>query len=156
MSLTRREFATGLIIGGGIAVAALRPRDAEAAATVGDDGLHVQPWFHQSFLVLKDDLAEATQAGKRFAIFWEQKGCPYCREMHEVNLTDPETSSYIAKNFLCLQLNLWGSRRVTDFDGKEMEERELAQRWQVSFTPTIIYFPEKYEGGGKTGRDIEV
>ncbi len=154
MSLTRREFATGMALGFGATALGAFPSGSRAAV-VGDDGLHVQPWFKQTFLVMKEDLAEATAAGKRFAIIWEQKGCPYCREMHSVNLADKETVDFISGNFHVIQLNMWGSRKVTDFDGKELEERELAQRWQVAFTPTINFFPETY-AGTKTGRDIEV
>ena len=60
-------------------------------------------------------------------MIWEQKGCPYCRETHRVNLADQRISSYVTANFEVLQLDLWGSRKVTDFDGKEMEERDLAR-----------------------------
>ncbi|MYG51452.1 MAG: thioredoxin, partial [Rhodospirillaceae bacterium] len=52
---------------------------------VGGDGLYHQDWFLQSFLDLKEDLQEAADAGKRLVILWEQKGCPYCKELHHVN-----------------------------------------------------------------------
>lgn len=51
------------------------------AAEVGEDGLHVQPWFHDSFLDLNEDLAEAHASGKRLVVFWEQRGCPYCKRL---------------------------------------------------------------------------
>lgn len=111
------------------------------AATLNEGGLHVQPWFVDSFLILGEDLADAHTAGKRLAVIFEQRGCPYCKEMHEVNLAVPETSTFIQENFSVVQLNLWGSREVTDIDGKVMEERELARRWRVNFTPTIVFLP---------------
>jgi len=37
---------------------------------LGDDGLHKQSWFFDSFLNLRDDQKEAADAGKHFAIFW--------------------------------------------------------------------------------------
>jgi hypothetical protein len=46
------------------------------APVMTDDGLYTQAWFLQSFLDLGEDLAEAAANGKRFAIIWEQKGCP--------------------------------------------------------------------------------
>ena len=46
------------------------------AAELGDDGLHKQPWFLQSFLTLADDVAEAEAAGKRLVVIFEQRGCP--------------------------------------------------------------------------------
>ncbi|WNJ98343.1 thioredoxin family protein [Thalassospiraceae bacterium LMO-JJ14] len=109
------------------------------AVTLNESGLHVQPWFAESFLILGEDAAEAAANGKRLAVFFEQRGCPYCREMHEVNLAKPEISDFIKENFSVVQLNMWGSREVTDLDGKAMEERELSRRWRVNFTPTIVF-----------------
>jgi thioredoxin-related protein len=128
-----------------------------AELPLSEDGLHIQPWFRQSFLDLKEDLGEAASSGRRLVIFWEQRGCPYCRELHRVNLADPEIATYIQTNYLALQLNLFGSREVTDFDGAKMEERQLAARWRINFTPTLCFFPATVaEVQGKSGRDAEV
>ncbi len=133
------------------------PAAADDALPMNDDGLHTQPWFHQSFLDLKEDLTEAHDAGKHFVIFWEQRGCPYCREMHRVNLARPEIAEYIQENFVVLQLNLYGARAVVDFDGEEMEERELARRWKVNFTPAIHFFPNDPTAvEGKDGGDAAI
>ncbi|MGI9383179.1 MAG: thioredoxin family protein [Methyloligellaceae bacterium] len=152
MAVSRRSV---LAIAAGAGLAAAVPPTVVMATgkelQVGDDGLFHQPWFHQSFLDLKDDLAEAAEAGKHFAIIWEQRGCPYCRELHRVNLAKPEISKYIQDNFVLLQLDMWGPRKVTDFDGKEMGERELAQRWRVNFTPTLCFFPN--DAGAVAGKD---
>ncbi len=112
-----------------------------AATTINEDGLHVQPWFTDSFLILKEDVADAAASGKRVAVIFEQRGCPYCKEMHNVNLAEPEISEFIKKNFSVIQMNLWGAREVEDLDGKVMEERALARRWRVNFTPTIVFLP---------------
>ena len=158
MSISRREMIV-YAAGAGLAATAGPAFDALAAGAepqVGDDGLYKQPWFHQSFLDLRDDIKEASEAGKMFAILFEQRGCPYCKETHKVNFADPETAKYITENFVLLQLDLWGPRKVTDFDGKEMGERELAQRWRVSFTPTIVFFPADPNAVlGKNGRTVE-
>jgi len=105
-----------------------------------EDGLHIQPWFNNtSFLELAEDSADAAAGGKRLAIIFEQKGCPYCREMHEVNLAIPEVADYIKANFDVLQLNLWGDREVTDFDGETLSEKKFARKYRVMFTPTIVF-----------------
>lgn len=136
---------------------ALSPLSAEEEPKVADNGLYTQPWFLESFLDLKEDLTEAAAQGKHFAVLIEQRGCPYCREMHRVNFADPEIRDYIKQNFVILQLDMWGSRAVTDFDGKEMEERELVRRWNVSGTPTIVFFPNDPAAvEGKTGREAQV
>lgn len=124
---------------------------------LGDDGLYRQDWFLNSFLDLREDLAEATKAGKRFAVIWEQKGCPYCRDIHTVNLADDKVREYIKQRFAVLQLDLWGSREVTDFDGEVMAEKDLARKYRINFTPTIQFFPETVaEMKGAKGADAEV
>ena len=110
------------------------------AAEVGDDGLHLQPFFADTFLELGEDLSEAASEGKDLMVIWEQYGCPYCKEMHEVNFAREDIPAYIEEHFMVIQLNMWGSREVTDFDGESMEERDLARRWFVNFTPTTLYF----------------
>lgn len=121
-----------------------------------DDGLYTQDWFLDSFLDLAEDLDEAAAEGKRFAIMWELKGCPYCKETHFVNFADPEINEYVRENFVILQLNYLGSRLVTDFDGEELEERELREKYGIRFTPTFQFFPESSDDiGGETGQAVE-
>ena len=45
-------------------------------------------------------------------------------------------------NFEVLQLNIIGSRKVTDFGGAELSEKELAAKYGVRFTPTFQFFGE--------------
>jgi thioredoxin-related protein len=116
---------------------------ARAEPTLTDDGLYKEPWFLESFLELADDLEAAHKQGKRFAIMWELKGCPYCKETHFVNFARGDISDYIKANFEVLQLNIIGARKVTDFDGTELSEKALAQKYSVRFTPTFQFFPER-------------
>lgn len=111
-----------------------------AEARLGDDGLHKQPWFSQSFLELADDLADATAEGKTLMVLVEQAGCPYCREMHQVNFARDDITSAITDDYLVIQLDLWGSREVVDFDGTAMEERDWIQKNAIHFTPTTLFF----------------
>lgn len=124
---------------------------------IGEDGLYQQKWFHESFLDLKEDLIEAKSTNKRFVVFWEQKGCPYCKRMHEVNLRIPRIVKYISENFVAVHLNIWGDKEVTDFDGEVTTEKKLAEKWAVRFTPTIQFFPENpIDISKKNGREGEV
>jgi thioredoxin-related protein len=116
---------------------------ARAEPMLTDDGLYKEPWFLESFLELADDLEAAHRQGKRFAIMWELKGCPYCKETHFVNFARGDISDYIKANFEVLQLNIIGSRKVTDFDGAELSEKAMAAKYGVRFTPTFQFFPER-------------
>ena len=123
----------------------------------GEDGLYHQPWFQETFLDLHEDIAEAAAKGKQLVLFWEQRGCPYCRETHLVNLRIPKVVDYIKTNFHVVQLDLWGSREVTDVDGKVTTEKKLARKYRVQFTPTLQFFPPTIEAGNKKpGHDVEV
>ena len=108
----------------------------------GDDGIYHQSWFLPSFLDLKDDAREAEANSKRFAVIFEQRGCVYCRRMHTEVLAQKWINDYVRENFTIVQLDLWGSREVTDFDGARMPEKLLAERWGVMFTPTIVFFKD--------------
>src|SRR4051794_13150128 len=91
MKPTRRE----LIAGGGAAAASLMGIPAAAQAVLTDEGLYRQPWFLESLLELSDDLEAAAKSGKRFAIMWELRGCPYCHETHLVNFARSAIDDYI-------------------------------------------------------------
>jgi thioredoxin-related protein len=138
--LSRRDFLVGSLAG------ALASTSARSQAVLGDDGLYHQPWFLQSLLELGDDLQMATDNGKRFAIIWELRGCPYCRDTHLVNFARPEVASYVKTHFEVLQLNLIGDREVIDFDGEKLSEKRLAEKYGVRFTPTFQFFPERADG----------
>ena len=122
-----------------------------------EDGYYTEPWFLESFLELPDDLAAAAGKGKRFAIMWELRGCPYCKETHLVNFAKPEISSYIQQHFEVLQLNILGSREVVDFDGAKLSEKQLAKKYGVRATPTFQFFPDNTTGlKDKSPREREV
>jgi thioredoxin-related protein len=135
---TRRDLLIGAA-----SFAVLGAQGARAEPILSDDGLYKEPWFLESFLELADDLEAAAKEGKRFAIMWELKGCPYCKETHFVNFARADISDYIKANFAVLQLNIIGARKVTDFDGAELSEKALAAKYGVRFTPTFQFFPER-------------
>src|SRR5215831_334880 len=120
--ITRRV----MLAGAASLAAAFTQRAYGAGPILTDDGLYKEPWFLESFLDLADDLEGARKEGKRFAVMWELKGCPYCKETHFVNFAQPRIADYVKANFVVLQLNIIGSRKVTDFDGAELAEKELA------------------------------
>ena len=72
-------------------------------------------------------------------------------------LSQAYISDYIRKNFGVLQINLFGAKEVTDFDGKTMEERNLARRWGILFTPTIVFIRPNLEGlDGLNGKQLQI
>lgn len=125
---------------------------AATAAEVGEDGLHKQEWFAMTFRDLAEDIDQARADGKRLAIVFEQRGCVYCREMHEKILSDPEVSDYIRDNFMVVQYNMFGDEEVTDLDGEKLTEKTAARKWGYVFTPTIVFLPDQAPEGKSAGQ----
>ena len=117
------------------------------AADLGDDGLHKPDWLRETFKDLREDLAEANAEGKRLLITVEQRGCIYCTKMHEEVFPDPAIDALIRDHYFVVQMNLFGDVEVTDFDGTVMSEKDMAVRWGVMFTPTLIFLPEEVAPG---------
>ena len=150
--ITRRKLmsgAAGTLVASAMIPGSLRAAGGADGLELGDDGLHKQPWFMDSFLELSDDLQTAADSGRGLMVLWEQRGCPYCRELHAVNFARPEISDYIQEHFDVVQLDMFGSREVLDFDGEALEERALAGKWFVNFTPTTQLFHR--DNAGATG-----
>lgn len=117
------------------------------AATVGDDGLHKEDWFTITFRDVAEDIRAAKADGKRLVMIYEQRGCIYCRAMHEKLLTDPEVADYIKEHFMVVQYNMFGDEDVTDLDGESLTEKTAARKWGYLFTPTIVFLPDEVPEG---------
>jgi thioredoxin-related protein len=117
------------------------------AATLGDDGLHKAPWMRDTFKDMREDLAEANAEGKRLMVIIEQRGCIYCKKMHEEVFPVEEIADYIDENFFVVQINMFGDVEVTDFDGEALPEKDMVKKWGALFTPMVLFFPEEVEGG---------
>ncbi len=113
------------------------------AAELGDDGLHKAPWMRDTFKDLAEDLEEANAEGKRLMILVEQRGCIYCKKMHEEVFVVPKVAQYIEDNFFVVQINMFGDVEVTDFDGTALPEKDMVKRWGALFTPSIYFLPEE-------------
>jgi thioredoxin-related protein len=142
VNISRRD----MLLGASAAGVAMAVVPVCAMPVMTDDGYYKESWFIESFLELADDHAAAKAKGKRFAVIWELKGCPYCKETHVVNFARPDISKFVQDNFDILALNVIGSRKVTDFDGEELSEKQLAAKYGVKFTPTIQFFPTSLDG----------
>lgn len=123
---------------------------------VGDDGLHKQPWFTVTFNDIAEDIETARNEGKRLAIIFEQRGCSYCKTLHEKVFSDPEVSAFIRENFMVVQMNLYGAGEVTDLDGKALNEKTAARRWRILYTPTVLFLPDEVPAEAESVRDVVV
>lgn len=119
---------------------------AEAPAAPAEPGAlatETPGWFKNSFLDLREDLADARKHGKRLMIFFHQDGCPYCKELVQVNFSDKAIAGKTQRYFDSIALNMWGDREVTWIDGKTYSEKQFAALLRVNFTPTLLFLDEQ-------------
>jgi thioredoxin-related protein len=100
-------------------------------------------WFKNSFLDLREDLAEANKSGKRLLLYFHQDGCPYCKELIQVNFADKAIADKTRKHFDVIAINIWGDREVTGLNGKTGSEKQFAAGMRVQFTPTLVFLDEQ-------------
>jgi len=95
-------------------------------------------WFKNSFLDIREDIAEAAEGDKRVFLYFFQDGCPYCKKLVEDNFANREISEYTQKHFDVVAINMWGDREVVDLKGNEVTEKKFAEDYRVMYTPTIV------------------
>ena len=100
----------------------------------------VPAWFKNSFLDLKEDAAEAAAHDRRLLVYIGQDGCPYCAALFKGNFARKDIADYTRAHFDAIELNLWGDRPVTDFNGEALTEKTFATKHGVRYTPTILIF----------------
>jgi thioredoxin-related protein len=100
-------------------------------------------WFKESFLDLRDDIAEAAKAGRRVMLYFYQDGCPYCAKLLKEDFGNPAIAEKTRRHFDVIALNLFGDREVTDLAGAATTEKAFAKSLRVQFTPTLVVFDER-------------
>ena len=116
-----------------------------AAVEMGDDGLHKPEWFRDTFKDLQEDFAEAEAESKRVLIIVEQRGCSYCKEMHEKTFPDERVKALLENDYFPIQINLHGDIEIIDTDGEALTEKGATRKWGVLFTPTMILMPTELD-----------
>lgn len=104
--------------------------------------IDIPPWFANTFLDFREDVADAAREGKRLLVYVGQDGCPYCTKLMATNFSQRSIVDRTRKGFVAIALNLWGDRETTWTDGRTMSEKELARVLDVQFTPTVLFFDE--------------
>jgi thioredoxin-related protein len=116
---------------------------AARAQVVAPHAIEIPAWFSQSFLDLREDVADAARQHKRVMLYFGQDGCPYCAALMKTNFSQPEIVEKTRKHFVAIALNIWGDRDVTWLDGRTMREKALAKAIGLQFTPTLLFLDER-------------
>lgn len=111
--------------------------------------IDIPAWFSESFLEFPEDAREAAREGKRLMLYFGQDGCPYCKQLMQVNFSQRAIVEKTRKHFVAVALNIWGDREVQWTDGRRMSEKALGRALKIQYTPTILFLDER---GGVVAR----
>ena len=100
-------------------------------------------WFKESFLDIREDIAEAAVEKRRVLLYFYQHGCPYCSKLLHDNFGDQVIAEKTQQHFDVISLNMWGDREVTGLQGEAISEKEFAARLKVQYTPTLLFLNEQ-------------
>ena len=140
----RREFLTDTF-GAGVGFAALSFPMSVRANYDAPQGFHHQDWFMPTTFDLRQDHKAAVDSGKLLVLLWEQEGCTYCNQMHEVAFSYEEIVDVAKANFHIVQMDMRGERPFVDFKGNKSTEGKIAKSMAVTFTPTTQFHDQAGE-----------
>jgi thioredoxin-related protein len=99
-------------------------------------------FFQESFGDYQEELATAKEENKKgVMIFFEMDDCPFCHRMKKNILNQPDVQDYFRRNFRVFSLDIEGDIEMTDFEGKQISQKDFAfQQHRVRATPVIAFF----------------
>jgi thioredoxin-related protein len=108
---------------------------------VRDDSLKKGEMNKQKFIALPPyRLARNKQPAKKpLLVMFEQSDCHACDVLHTGPLKAAKTLSKLAK-VNTVQLNMWADTPVVTPGGKKMTAKQWAEKLDVNYAPTLIFF----------------
>ena len=137
----RRKFLSGSF-GTGIGLAAMSILTPAHARYDAPKGFHHQDWFMPSTFDLRKDQQAAIKSGKMLVLLWEQRGCVYCKQMHEIAFQYEEFVNLAKNNFYVVQMDMRGDGSFVSFTGEKKTEAKIAKDLSVTFTPTTQFLDD--------------
>lgn len=83
-------------------------------------------------------------SGRPMAVFFEQRQCPGCDELHREILADEDTARFV-EPFYAVQLDMWSDQVLTTPSGEQKTAREWARDLDIQYAPTIVLFSRDSE-----------
>ena len=107
---------------------------AASAPPPASGELHWEP----GFLEAPYRLAERP-GGKPLAVFFEQRQCLACDELHDDGLTRPEVRAELER-FESVLLDMWSDTPVQTPDGRSLTAAQWAAELGVNYAPSLVFF----------------
>ena len=112
---------------------------AKVNPPVGSGELHT----NSSFIQAPYDLS-ARKSGKPLLVFFEQKNCPPCDELHE-DVLKQQGSAELLKKFDVVLLDTWSKTPLTTPQGIKATVEDWGKQLNLTYVPSIVFFDEKGE-----------
>lgn len=87
---------------------------------------------------LQQDGALSAASQRPVILFFTLPGCSYCRIVRHDYLVPMMRGLREDEQPLIREVSVTGERVLTGFDGQRLSESELARRYQVAMTPTLL------------------
>jgi thioredoxin-related protein len=110
---------------------------AEVSPAIGSGKLHTDA----SFIQAPFDLS-ARKSGKPLLVFFEQKNCPPCDELHD-DILKQQGSAELLKKFDVALLDTWSKTPVTTPQGKSTTAENWGRQLNLTYVPSMVFFDEK-------------
>ncbi|MEN9889482.1 MAG: hypothetical protein RL559_1519 [Pseudomonadota bacterium] len=101
-----------------------------------------QPAVLPTARALGEELAQALKQGQPLVVMVSLEGCVFCRIVRQSHL-----APMAREGFPLVQVDMRSAQTVRDFEGRMTTHDELARRWKISITPTVLFF-------GPRGREV--
>lgn len=85
----------------------------------------------------------AAERGVPILLMFSAEHCPYCGQVKEDFLKPMLRNRDYDQRVLIRRLELDRGGRIRDFDGHELGRDDLATRYRVSVTPTLVYLDHR-------------
>ncbi len=112
---------------------------AKVNPSAGSGELHT----NSSFIQAPYDLS-ARKSGKPLLVFFEQKNCPPCDELHE-DVLKQQGSAELLKKFDVVLLDTWSKTPVITPQGKNTTAENWGKQLNLTYVPSMMFFDENGE-----------
>lgn len=117
--------------------------DTPRGRVTGGVNYELPGWFKSSFLILNEDVEEASKRGRHLMLFGHLEQCPYCARLLDENFRQGETKEFTEKHFDVIGIDIRGGKNVEWFDGNSYTEQQVAKNLKVKATPAMVFFDVK-------------
>lgn len=90
------------------------------------------------WISLSEAQQKAVESNKKVMIYAEAEWCGYCQKMNKQVFPKQTVQDSLEKYFHPVRIDIESGNKQT-FNGEQFTEQELARRFRVSSTPTMIF-----------------